>query len=234
MGDMKRPTQLVEGLSPLNNLILLLACSNAMSLVFYVLRVLSTGSLRYWYLSWNLFLALVPIFFAWLLIRRLKTHRWLEPGNITLTALWLGFLPNSFYVLTDFIHLRDTGEINLLFDIVLIFSFTVNAFIAGYLSVYMIHRELLKRKSVEVVSAVIATVFALCGFAIYLGRTLRWNTWDIVLNPFGLLFDVSEGLLNPLAHPQMLVTTGIFFILLSTSYALIYGFTEVIRLTKSR
>lgn len=229
---MKQLVQRMGGISSFWYLVLLLAGSNAVSLIFFALRVLGTGTFDYWYMSWNLLLAWAPVLFAWLLVRRLITNRWLEVGNSIFTLLWLGFLPNSFYILTDFMHLKNTGEINILFDIVMLFSFTVNGYIAGYLSVYMLHRELLKRKSARAACLLIAMVFLLCGFAIYLGRTLRWNTWDVVLNPFGLIFDVSEGLINPLLHPQMIVTTIIFFALLSVSYALIYGFTEVIRMTR--
>lgn len=219
---------------PARKLVLVLLLSNAVSAWLFVVRVITTGDYRYWYMLWNLFLGWLPLLFAALLVWRLRKQRWAKLWNVVLTLLWLGFLPNSFYLLTDLIHLQNTGEINLLFDIVLLFTFIFNGYIAGYMSVYLIHRELLKRRSYTWAHLAIALVFLACGFAIYLGRTLRWNTWDVLVNPAGLLFDVSDGIVNPLAHPQIVVTTGTFFILLCTTYAVLYQSIEVIRYARRR
>jgi len=48
-----------------------------------------------------------------------------------------------------------------------------------------------------------AVVLLACSFAIYLGRYLRWNTWDIVTQPFALLFDITDRLMHPLQHSAM-------------------------------
>lgn len=210
-------------------LIYALVAANGLSVLLFIVRVYGASTTRYWFMLWNLVLALVPLLLAASLSKRLTYERWLSPINLCLTVLWLVFLPNSFYVLSDLIHLQTTGEINILFDTVMFFSFICNSYIAGLWSVYIVHRELRKRLSGQIVMTILAAVFLLSGFAIYMGRVLRWNSWDVFMSPFGVLFDVSEGIINPLAHPQAFVTTGTFFLLLSTLYAVVYQFVQVVR-----
>jgi uncharacterized membrane protein len=213
----------------LKRLLFVLILSNGLSVLLFLIRVVGSDGFRYWYMLWNLFLAWLPLLFAALLVPRLKRRRWLNWGNVVLVLLWLGFLPNSFYVLTDLIHLQSTGEINILFDAVLLFSFIFNGYVSGFLSVYMIHRALQRRLLPVDTHLIITGVFLLCGLAIYLGRALRWNTWDVLINPAGLLFDVSEGVFDPFSHPQLFVTTLTFFALLSVIYAVVYQFVEAVR-----
>lgn len=207
-----------------------LLLSNTLSAVLFLLRMLESGSANYWYLNWNLVLAWLPLGFAWWLVVRLRRGLgWKDTFNALLTVLWLGFLPNSFYLLTDFIHLEATGEVGLLYDVVLLFSFTFNAYVVGLISMYLIHTELLKRLSRQKAHLVIGAVLLACSFAIYLGRSLRWNTWDVLINPAGLLFDVSDRVINPAAHPQAVVTTVTFFVLLGSIYVVAWEIARALR-----
>lgn len=206
-----------------------LLISNGLSLLLYFIRVIDTQEWRYWFLFWNLALAWLPLGFAWWLVRRLRHSPWLSVGNIVLTLLWLGFLPNSFYMVSDLIHLQSTGEVSLLYDAVLFFSFIFNGFVSGFISLYMVHRELLKRLKRFDAHAVVGLIILICSFAIYLGRNLRWNTWDVLVNPAGILFDVSDRLINPIAHPQALVTTVTFTFLIGSMYAVVWQLVRALR-----
>ncbi len=199
-----------------------LLLANLISLVLFGLRVIAAQNIRYWFLVWNLALAWLPVLFVWLLIKQLKTKRWQEPLPMLLTLLWLGFLPNSFYLISDLIHLQSTGDIGVLFDTVMFMSFILNGLVAGYLSLYHVHKQLIKRKGREKAHILIGVILLLVSFAIYLGRTLRWNSWDVLLNPAGVLFDVSERVISPLEHPQAIVTTTTFFLLLGSVYIVIW------------
>jgi len=214
---------------PVRQLLVSLIISSAASTVLYGLRVVASENTNYSYLLWNLLLAWLPLLFAWLLYQRLSRERWLSVGNLLLTALWLGFLPNSFYILSDFIHLRSTGDVSLLYDIVLFASFAWNGFVLGFMSLFIVHRQLIKRVSAAMAHTLVGGVLLACSFAIYLGRYLRWNSWDVLINPTGLLFDVSDRIINPAAHPQSLVTTSTFFILLSSIYLVLWHAAQVLR-----
>lgn len=203
--------------------------SNLITILFYVLRAVESGSDRYWFLIWNLLLAWMPLLFAWVLVDRIPRKSWVDPINILLTVLWLGFLPNSFYVVSDLIHLQVTGEVSLLYDAVMFSSFIFNAYLAGYMSLFLIHRELVRRLSYIQAHSIIGGVILACSFAIYLGRNLRWNTWDVLVNPAGLLFDVSDRFINPSAHPQAIVTTVTFFVLIGSIYAVTWQLVTALR-----
>lgn len=196
--------------------------SNLLSVVLFAFRVVGAENFRYWFLFWNLLLAWLPLAFAWLLSKDLKFNRWKSLSNVLLTFLWLVFLPNSFYIVSDLIHLHLTGEVSILYDAVLFISVIFNGYVFGLMSVFIVHRELMSRLRPQTAHKIIALVFVLSSFAIYLGRYLRWNTWDVLLHPIGLLFDVTDRFINPVAHPQAFTTTAIFTLLLGSMYWVVY------------
>lgn len=217
------------GLTRLQRVGAALLVSNLLSAVLFLVRVAESGNIRYWFLLWNLVLAWTPLALILLLRERLTKSSWLTWQNIVLSFLWLGFLPNSFYLVSDLIHLHSTGEVTILYDAVMFMSFIFNGFVAGFASLYVLHTLLLRRFRSDYVHGFIAGVLLLCSFAIYLGRELRWNTWDILVNPAGILFDVSERVINPVTHSEMFGTTLIFFLLLASVYLVAWQFVAALR-----
>ncbi len=199
---------------------LLLSC--AMSAVLLFARIVDADNVRYYFLLWNLLLAGVPLGLAVWLRARLKTTSWLNWVNLLITTLWLLFLPNSFYLVTDLIHLHQTYEVNILYDAVMFTSFIANGFILGYMALYYVHIELASRVRRRDAHLVISGVLLVCSFAIFLGRYLRWNSWDVFLHPAGVLFDVSSQIIDP-SSPSLFVTTFSFFILLTSIYGVVWN-----------
>ncbi len=203
--------------------------SCAVSICLLLVRIETSGSMRYSFLFWNLVLAIIPALLAVWLVRRVDEYGWMRLPQILLTIVWLSFLPNSFYLITDFIHLRETYEVSLLFDIVMLLSFVVNGLIFGFFSLYLVHLRLVKRFRPLWSSSIVALILLACSFATYLGRYTRWNSWDIVLRPAGLLFDVSDRFVNPSAHEQTYLTMLLFFTLLTSLYWVIWESTRLLR-----
>ena len=206
--------------------------STVVTVVILYIGAEKSKSSYYFFLIFNMLLAFIPLLLAWWLTVRLKKTPWLSFLNILITVLWLGFLPNSFYMITDLIHADASIGIDLLYNIVLIFLCIFNSLVAGYISLYLIHWALLKRFYYRNVHILIGLVLLLCSFAIYLGRFLRWNSWDVLINPAGLLFDVSDTLESPSTHPQVFSTTVSFFFLLLAMYVVIWQITMVLRKPK--
>ena len=78
---------------------------------FFAARIYLSRELLFGGLIWNLFLAWLPYLFSLVMViaHRLRPRWWwaqLIPG-----ALWLLFLPNAFYIMTDFIHLAQRQSI---------------------------------------------------------------------------------------------------------------------------
>lgn len=188
------------------------------------LRVLLTGSNRYSFIPWNLGLAWISLLLAVALVRNLKYHRWLNWQNFLLSVLWLVFLPNAWYVLTDFVHVTPTAEISQLYDIALISLLVVIGFILGFGGLFLVHRELLRRFSLLKSYLFIEAAILLASFAIYIGRDLRWNTWDVISNP-GVLINVSDKITDPFGSPRAINVTVLFFTLISLLYLAFWIFT---------
>jgi uncharacterized membrane protein len=211
---------------------LALAASSLASAGFWAAGAISNHSWEYIYYIWNLGLAWIPLGLSVWLVSMLRTRLWSSWLALLATVLWLGFLPNSFYVISDFVHLTELPRVDIVFDVVMIASFGVNGLILGYISLFMVHTELRKRLNARVCGTLMAIVLLMSSFAIYIGRDLRWNTWDIIVNPGSLLFDVSDRLINATAHPQLISTTVSFFVLLGSLYLIVLGSVRALRQQK--
>lgn len=180
------------------------------------------------YMIWNLVLAWLPLIFVLWLLHITDNKRWSSWEGIIASVLWLGFLPNSFYILSDLIHIQEAAQGTVLFNSMMFISFALNGLLLGYISLYLFHMELRKRLPARTTRLIIAFVLFLCSFAIYLGRDLRWNTWDVFVNPAGILFDLSNRIISPFDYPRMFIVTGVFFVLLSTTYYVILNLARML------
>jgi uncharacterized membrane protein len=193
------------------------------SVGFFAYGAWRNRSLTFDYLLWNLFLAWLPLVFAAWLTSILRRKLWSSWEAMGVSALWLIFLPNSFYMISDFIHLQgseEAGRVSVLSDVLMFTSFIYIGVLLGFSSLYLIHLELKKRFSDRTAAWFMSFTLLVSSFAIYLGRDLRWNSWDILTNPAGLLFDISDRVIHPAAYPDMFVTVISFFILLISMYGL--------------
>jgi uncharacterized membrane protein len=198
------------------------AVVTGLCLLMFVFRILATGTFRYWFIPENLALAWLALLFSWLLVLELGRHRWLSWQNLILSAIWLIFLPNTWYVLTDFLHVYPTGEISQLYDIAMMTTLIISGFSLGYASLYVVHLEFLKRWKARAAHLAVAGILLIASFGIYLGRDLRWNTWDVVANPEGIILNVSDRVVDPLQHPRAINVTVLFFILLTVLYCAVW------------
>ncbi|TSE08906.1 MULTISPECIES: DUF1361 domain-containing protein [Aquimarina] len=166
------------------------------SFVLLLTRIIKTDSSFYLFLVWNLFLACIPYGIT-ILISLGKTNRfvfWL--GFI----IWLLFLPNSPYILTDLQHIRLSTLQSVWFDVLLILSFAINGLIIGFASLWMMQTLLREKFSKTTTNIITYLILLLCGFGIYLGRVLRWNSWDVLQDPTGILSDVLKRIIFPSQH----------------------------------
>jgi uncharacterized membrane protein len=194
-----------------------------LSIVLFMTGVLRGNGWGDWYLIWNLFLAWIPLGLSYALVSHTRRTPWSSWTGIGLTLAWLLFLPNSFYMVSDYIHLEDMARVSVLYDALTFTCFIINALILGFASLYMVQTLLRSRISRLQNELFAATMLLLSSFAIYLGRDLRWNSWDVLVNPAGILFDISERVIDPMDHPEVFTTTLMFFIFLAGLYwAMIY------------
>jgi uncharacterized membrane protein len=175
----------------------------------------------YFFLAWNLFLAAIP-FAAALLFERTKS---LVLQAITLVT-WLLFLPNAPYIVTDFIHLRPRPPVPLWFDVLLLLSAAGTGLLLGYGSVMIVQRAIERRRGAATGWLVAAVSLFLSAFGIYLGRFVRFNSWEVVTDPMPLFADIAHRLMNPMQHPRTFAVTALYGIALLLGYAALHVVAE--------
>jgi uncharacterized membrane protein len=180
-------------------------------------RFLRTNTPYFAFLVWNLFLAAIP-FAASLCIEMFDQRRHVRPLQWASFAIWLLFLPNAPYIITDFIHLRDRPPIPLWYDMLLLLSSAGTGLLLGYASVMLVQRIITRHYGVFVGWATALVALFLSAFGIYLGRFLRWNSWEAITDPLPLFSDVARRLMNPFQYPRTFVVTGLFGIALCLGY----------------
>ena len=205
-----------------------LAMLSCLSVGFFVVGAIENKSSDFWYLVWNLFLAWLPLAFVLWLLHVIKRYGWTSWMGIVLSILWLDFLPNSFYMVSDFIHLQDYHRVNVVFDTVTFSLFVLSGLFLGYTSLYLVHRQLVLRMRQRKAWSIVALMLLLCSFAIYVGRDLRMNSWDILTNPAGILVDITDPIANPRAHMLAFTTTLTFFVFLFCLYIVVWQLSRAL------
>jgi uncharacterized membrane protein len=203
-----------------------LALASVFCVALLVARWLYSDPGAYRFLAWNLFLAWIPLVAAVgvydMQFRGVRLRRLLPLG-----ALWLLFLPNAPYLLTDLIHLGTRNDAPLWFDLVLFSAFAWTGAFLGFLSIYLMQVVIRRARGAVWSWAFVGGSLLASAFGIYLGRSLRWNSWDFVARPEPLLSDVWARLSDPLAHPRTLGMTVALTALLSVMYLVLYAFAQL-------
>ncbi len=171
------------------------------SVLIWIGIVHKTGRTNYYYLLWNLFLAWVPMFFAYLMYHRIYNHTerlnaWKFWG---LSLFWLLFFPNAPYLITDLIHINERHAPSTWGDPLLFFSFALTGVMTGIVSLFIMRLNFQMYYSNKIGWIWTHLSILLCGFGIFLGRIQRWNSWDIVTRPDILIKDMVQQLDNPMA-----------------------------------
>ena len=175
---------------------------------------LSSGFAR---ILWNLFLAYIPVFLSvWL-------FRWSDrrsPVWWVILATFIAFLPNAPYVLTDIIHYIRSIRGGLSTSVIIFaltpqyLIFLIGGFQAYVMSLLNLEFYLTKIGQEKSIFAVQILIHFLSAIGIYLGRFLRFNSWDFVTQPD----ELAETLARDLSHKQPVLAISITFIILLGLY----------------
>jgi uncharacterized membrane protein len=182
-------------------------------------RIIWTDQIRFIFLGWNLFLAWVPLLITLFLKERLHAGSQNKYCFGLGLVVWLLFLPNAPYIITDLLHLKGNTHVPIWFDSILVFSFALAGLLCGLFSLYLAHR-LIDRLFNELTGWIsIIVCVGLTGFGVYLGRVERWNSWDLFTNPVRLVTDSLQHTTNPMAIKMTIGFTCLllFFYLLFLS-----------------
>ena len=170
----------------------------AFAVVLILLRVCITSTSFYTFLLWNLFLAVLPYTLGQIIKRNGLAHGRLRFG-MPLFIIWLLLLPNAPYLMTDLVHLHSPHSNWKWFDLFTVFVFGLAGLFFGALSILDMQGILWLRFGGKVARALTFTICLLTGYGMYLGRFLRFNSWDVLLKPK----QVAIHALSALGHPKV-------------------------------
>jgi uncharacterized membrane protein len=184
------------------------------------------------FLDWNLFLAWIPVALAFLVYESALARRPL--AAFALGVVWLLFFPNAPYMLTDFIHLRESPSTPLWYDGLMLSAFAWTALVLGFLSLYLM--QLVWRRAVgpTVAWAGVVATLALASVGVYIGRFVHFNSWDALLHPRRVAHVLNEHVASPL-HPRLVAALLALTCCLTAAYAVFYAFAGLrLELERSR
>jgi len=187
--------------------------------IFYFIWIIFSGDIGqgHVYMIWNVILAWVPLEILSLIgyiNSKFENKGRVKIATIFLGILWLLFYPNSTYIITDFIHLSSNeyhiinpnyfpysnesrfifnDNINIWFDFVNIGIGVWIGYVVGFISLYIIQHSLIKKYNSIITWISVSIVHLLTGFAIYIGRFNRWNSWDIILHPINIITIIQSS-----------------------------------------
>lgn len=171
----------------------------------------------WWYalmLPWNLFLAFVPIPLTLWAERLALFYQTPKLKLAAVVAAWALFFPNAPYLVTDVMHLHWVPPMPLWFDATLLFGFALTGLLSGLVSLYWMHRLGRHFLGPKRADALLAAYLPVAAWGIFLGRELRWNTWDVLLRPHHLVWDaLTRG-----TSLKALAMTVEFSVLIGFSY----------------
>ncbi len=144
------------------------------------------------FLVWNLFLALIPFGLMVLIDKKIVRNK---IGIVIVLLLWLFFFPNTMYIITDLIYTNIDNFMNspgpyesLIYaqDIsayLALFHIYLGGFIGviyGIKSLQILYSYSKTFKFGKYRDIGFVVIFILSALAIYIGRFLRYNSWDVL------------------------------------------------------
>ena len=192
----------------------------------FIARMAYSDSLQYRGLVWNLFLAWIPFVLAYVSYALSWKRVWLFLSIPTFALLWLIFFPNAPYILTDLQYLNSVvTPVPLWFDIILLVWFSWTGMLLGLVSLYLMH-EIVQRNFGRWPGWIfVLVVSGLSSAGIYVGRFMRWNSWDILGNPTELAMDILGLAIDP--SLRLLAFTTLFATFFLFVYLILYTFAHL-------
>jgi uncharacterized membrane protein len=209
--------------SPNERLVVLagLGVASALCLGLELVREHRYGAYDFRFLIWNLILAWIPLLLALLVYDRYRRGRSmlvLAPALV----LWLLFLPNAPYIVTDFVHLSAGSPAPLWLDGVEVSAFAWTGMLLGFVSLYLVHAVARHRLGAVPSWVGVLCVLALVSVGVYLGRVKRWNSWDLLTQPGARLAQLHAHLGDPASLTRAVGISLAVTCLLVAAYLVFY------------
>jgi uncharacterized membrane protein len=189
-----------------------------LAVILNILRVIFFGSTAFLYIFWNIFLAFIPYIISSILVLRTNKDNMSKVFFVAGFILWFLFLPNAPYVITDFIHLGRIHSVPVMFDIFVLFSSAWVSLLMGLYSLLNMEKIFLLRFTNKVTNIIMVLIILFASFGMYLGRYLRFNSWDFFVSHNFLISSILKVVKEPNSYENMYAYTALFFAFIYISF----------------
>jgi uncharacterized membrane protein len=205
------------------SLVGLLVAASLISLVLVRVHILLNGANAYPSLVLNLGLAWIPFISALAAFAAMRSRVTFFLIMPVCTLVWLVFFPNAPYLLTDFQHLATANSTSpLWFDVILLIWFAWTGLLLGIASLYWM-QEIVTRTFNSVAGWVFAIgATSLSSIGVYMGRFLRWNSWDLLQEALPIAKDMYSFVRHPVANLPVYTFLILFTLLFLFIYVTIH------------
>jgi uncharacterized membrane protein len=167
---------------------------------------------------------LIPVRQTWAAILALVLASILSCALVVVRAYYAGTTAFLFFFWNLF--LAWVPPVPYWYDIICVMAFAQTGLFVGYLSLYLMQeviRAWMGRSAGWLFALAMLSVSA---FGVYLGRFLRWNSWDALVSPFDTLYDAAR-VANPWNDVQPLAFSMTFFAFSLVCYLILYSFAHL-------
>lgn len=191
-----------------------LLVSIAFSMSLLLVRFVYSNTLDYRFYGWNTFLAAIPYLMSTQLLKLRKM------GFIAFVFLgiWLLFFPNAPYMITDLFHYEERPEVPYWYDLMVVITGAWNGLILGLVSLMNVEIFLARYLKQGWVMFCVCISLLLCGYGVFIGRFLRFNSWDIVTDPAYIAYSSAKHVFRWQQYHKLWVFTILFSVLLGIIY----------------
>jgi uncharacterized membrane protein len=196
---------------------------SALAVSALIVRIYSTGRVTFCFMLWNLALAWVPYVLslgATLAQQYIQSSVFRRITCGVLGTLWLLFFPNGPYIVTDLIHLAHRPPVPMWYDAIVLATFAITGVFLGVASLCAMQRLVRARWGHSASWLFGLASLLLAGVGVYIGRFLRWNSWDVLSQPGSVITSMEPWFRSPLALRQPVVFVVVFTAFFFVCYAL--------------
>ena len=177
---------------------------------------------------WNVFLAGIPVATAWLICRtepQWRARPVLKIGVGFLLLVWLAFLPNACYLLTEWRHFLvsvDSSDLYLRSQLdhrMTIFLMFYTAFYFCYSAIGVLAFALAIRPIAHLVKKEGGALwiwgiplFLLTSIGVYLGLILRFNSWELITRPSRIWAEAAALASRPAMASFLLIFAAVLWL----------------------
>jgi len=148
---------------------------------------------------------------------------------VLLLLMWLLFFPNAPYIITDLFHYEERLPVPYWYDLVLVISAAWNGLILGMVSLMNVEKFLSRYLKPLWVRVCEIVSLLLCSYGVFIGRFLRFNSWDLITDPRILVYTSAHHVLLPQHYSKLWVFTLLFSVFLGIIYFTLQNLPHLVK-----